>query len=100
MSMHQTSWESGCSRLTTYGPDCTQEKVSYGRHSAASGWRRRLAAKANKARTRWAVQIAKGKLNNFDRAFWQRLHEGAAVRLGHDPVIEDHNNAVVGLGSD
>jgi hypothetical protein len=39
-------------------------------------------------------------LNNFYRTFRQCLHKGAAVGLGHDSIVQDHNDATVGLGAD
>ena len=34
------------------------------------------------------------------RAFGQRLQEGAAIRLGEDARVEDHDDAAVGFGAD
>src|SRR5882724_13722571 len=39
-------------------------------------------------------------LENLNRTFWQRLHECAAVGFGHDAVVEDDNDAAIGLGPD
>src|SRR6266404_5377593 len=39
-------------------------------------------------------------LNDFHRAFRQRPQKGAAVRLGHDPIIENDNDPLVRLRSD
>src|SRR5262249_48906110 len=38
--------------------------------------------------------------DNFHRAFGQRLHERATIGFGHDAVVEDDNDAAVGLGPD
>src|ERR1700730_15229056 len=38
--------------------------------------------------------------NYLDPAFWQRIHEGTAIGLGHDPVIQNHDDPAVALGSD
>ena len=39
-------------------------------------------------------------LDNLHRAFRQRLHERPAVGFSHDAVIENDNDAAVGLGPD
>src|SRR6266480_7329846 len=39
-------------------------------------------------------------LDDFHRALWQRLREGAAVRFGHDPIIQNHDDAAIGFGAD
>ena len=39
----------------------------------------------------------RGQLQNLDRAFRQRFQESAAISLGHDPVVEDHDDASVAL---
>src|SRR5690348_12866119 len=38
-------------------------------------------------------------LYNLKRTFWQRLHESATIRLGHDPIIENDDDAAVAFGS-
>ena len=35
------------------------------------------------------------RLHDFDRAFRQSLHEGAAVWFGHDPIVENHDDASI-----
>src|SRR5882757_4671615 len=37
---------------------------------------------------------------NLHRTFRQRLHKRAAVGFGHDAVVEDDNDAAIGLGPD
>jgi hypothetical protein len=46
------------------------------------------------------VQHCQLNLNNFHRTFRQCLHEGAAVGLGHDAVVEDDDDATIALCSD
>ena len=38
--------------------------------------------------------------NNFDRTLRQRAQKRAPVRLGHDAIIENNDDALVALGSD
>jgi hypothetical protein len=38
--------------------------------------------------------------DDFDRAFRERLEKSAPIGLGHDPIIENHDDAVVALGPD
>jgi hypothetical protein len=38
--------------------------------------------------------------NNLDRTFRQRLHESAAIWLGHDPIVQNNDDAAVGFCSD
>jgi hypothetical protein len=50
---------------------------------------------------RQVLNVKMARSDYLHRTFWQRLHEcPASVRLGHNPIIEHHNNAVVSLGSD
>jgi hypothetical protein len=39
-------------------------------------------------------------LHNLHRTFRQRLHERAAVRFGHDAIIENNDDPAVGLVPD
>jgi hypothetical protein len=39
-------------------------------------------------------------LENLYRTVGQRLHECAAVGFGHNPIIQDDDDAAVGLGAD
>src|SRR5207244_8808098 len=46
------------------------------------------------------VQRWRPKLNNFDRTLRQGLHERSAIGLGHDPIVQDHNDTAIGFSSD
>jgi hypothetical protein len=39
------------------------------------------------------------QLDDFRRTLRQRLHEGAAIGFGHDPIVENDDDAAVGLGA-
>lgn len=43
---------------------------------------------------------ARGGSYDLDRAFRQRLHEGAAVGFSHDAIVENYYDAAIGLGAD
>ena len=49
--------------------------------------------------TKVAAVAAYYYLNNLHRTLRQRTHEGPSVRLRHDSIVENHDNAAITFGA-